>query len=139
MKYIEVVEFGKRGALHHHIIMNSCTDAMGKMREKWTFGRIHFHLLDDTGEYSKLASYILKQRKHWKEAGGKGKQYSRSRNLDIPETKKEIVKTSDGYYEKPRVRKGWYIAPDSETCFTTEAGWRYMRYILVKDNRRRGP
>lgn len=125
--------------MHHHIIMNACAAAMNEMRNKWRFGRIHFNILDDTGEYSRLAKYILKSRKYWKEAGGKGKQYSRSRNMVVPETKKEVVKTADGYYEKPRERKGWYIAPESEAIYTTDAGWPYMRYILVKGHERRGP
>lgn len=95
--------------------------------------------MDDTGEYSKLASYLLKNRKYWRAAGGTGKQYSPSRNLDRPEPEKTIIKTADGYYEKPREKKGWNVAPGTEKYFTTEAGWPYMRYILVKKQQRRGP
>ena len=142
MKYVEVVEFGKKGALHHHIIMNACPEVMEDMRKKWSFGRIHFNLLDDTGEYSALAAYILKSRKWWKKAGGKNKQYTRSRNLHVPETKKTVIKTAEGYYEKPRTKKGWQLKKETEVHFVTEAGWPYMRYILVKngkeDNKRRG-
>lgn len=140
LKYVEVVEFGKKGALHHHIIMNACPEVMEAMRKKWSFGRIHFNLLDDTGEYSALAAYILKSRKWWKKAGGKNKQYSRSRNLLVPDTKKTVIKTAEGYYEKPRVKKGWHLKKETEVHFTTEAGWPYMRYILIqdKDNKRRG-
>lgn len=142
MKYVEVVEFGKKGALHHHIVMNACPEAMEDMRKKWSFGRIHFNLLDDTGEYSALAAYILKSRKWWKKAGGKNKQYTRSRNLHVPETKKTVIKTAEGYYEKPRNKKGWQLKKETEVHFITEAGWPYMRYILVKngkeDNKRRG-
>ncbi|MGN0390316.1 MAG: hypothetical protein ACI4L2_05830 [Wujia sp.] len=140
LKYVEVVEFGKKGALHHHIIMNYCTGVpTSEIRKKWPHGRVHFNLMDDTGEYSRLASYVLKNRRYWKEAGGKGKQYSPSRNLYIPETKKIVVKTADGYYEKPRAKKGYYVKDGTEVYFTTEAGWPYMRYILVKDKGRRGP
>lgn len=137
MKYIEVVEFGKRGGLHHHIIINSCAGAMDQIRGKWPHGRIHVNPLDDTGEYSQLARYILKSRKYWKKAGGKKKQYSPSRNLYVPETKKTVIRTADGYYEKPRERNGYYVKKDTEEHFTTKAGWPYMRYILV--NERRGP
>ncbi len=136
VKYVVAVEFGKKGGLHHHLIINSLPEAMEAIRIRWPFGRVHFNLLDDTGEYSKLASYILKNRKYWKEAGGKGKQYSRSLNLFEPETKKEVITTSDGYYEKPREKKGYHLKKDTEIHFTTEAGWPYMRYILVKEGGR---
>lgn len=136
MKYVEAVEFGKKGGLHHHMILNSLPEAMEAIRTKWPYGRVHFNLMDDTGEYSELASYILKKRKYWKEAGGKGKQYSSSRNLFVPETKKEVITTSDGYYEKPREKKGYYLKKDTEVHFTTDAGWPYMRYILVKEGGR---
>lgn len=140
MKYLEVVEFGKKGGLHHHIIANACEGVVNRdYMSNWLFGRVHFHLLDDTGEYSQLASYILKQRKWWKAAGGKGKQYSPSRNMVRPETKKEVIRTSDGYYEKPRERKGYYVKKETEVFLTMEAGWPYMRYILVKNQKRRGP
>lgn len=140
MKYLEVMEFGKKGGLHHHIFINACDGVKTKdYRSNWPFGRIHFHLLDDSGEYSQLASYMLKQRRYWKAAGGKGKQYSRSRNMIRPETKKEVIRAVDGYYERPRKRKGYYVKKETEVFLTTEAGWPYMRYILVKDQKRRGP
>ena len=80
------------------------------------------------------SAYLLKNRKYWKESGGTGKQYSPSRNLVRPVTKKVVVK-AERYYEKPRERKGYYVAADSERHFMTEAGWPYMRYIIVKGER----
>ena len=60
----------------------------------------------------------------------------------MPETKKTVIKTAEGYYEKPRTKKGWQLKKETEVHFVTEAGWPYMRYILVKngkeDNKRRG-
>lgn len=86
LKYIIATEFGKKGALHHHLVINR-----GDTREiqtLWEKGRVHFNPMDNTGEYSKLASYFLKNRKYWKEHGGKGKQYSCSRNLVTPSYQK---------------------------------------------------
>lgn len=140
IKYVEVCEFGKKGALHHHLILNFHEGISTKdIQKKWPYGRVHFNPMDDSGEYSKLAAYITKNRKYWKECGGKGKQYSPSRNLHVPETRKTIVRKGDGYYEKPRARKGYQIAPDSDRFFVTEAGWPYMRYILVKSKGGRSP
>lgn len=137
MKYVEVAEFGKKGAIHHHMVL--CAGAkLSDIRKKWPHGRVHFNPLDDTGEYSKLASYLLKYRKYWKAAGGKGHQMHYSRNLIRPEPKITVVK-SNGYYETPRVPNGWYVAPDTEHYGVTEFGWPYMKYILVKVQERRGP
>ncbi|MDE5588210.1 MAG: hypothetical protein K2J60_03595 [Acetatifactor sp.] len=131
-QYVEACEFGKKGGLHHHLIIKGGVSTADIAR-KWPFGRSHFNQLDDTGEYSRLASYILKNRKYWKESGGTGKQYSRSRNMVIPQPKVTIVKTRNGFYEKPRERKGWRLAPYTEEHGVTGDGWPYMRYILVRD------
>lgn len=133
LKYVEACEFGEKGALHHHIILNHCSDVTTEdIRKKWSHGRIHFNLMDDDGEYSRLAAYIVKNRKYWRKAGGTGKQHTRSRNLRVPETKKTIIRRSDGYYEKPRVKKGYYLAPETETHLVHEGGYSYTRYILVE-------
>lgn len=135
LKYIETCEFGKKGALHHHMVVNSCAGTTtADIRKKWPHGRVHFNPLDDSGEYSKLAAYLLKNRMYWRKCGGTGKQYSPSRNLIRPVTKKVVVQ-AERYYEKPRERKGYYVAADSERHFMTEAGWPYMRYIIVKGER----
>ena len=105
LKYVESCEFGKKGALHHHLVINGGVPT-AEIARKWKYGWSHFNQLDDTGEYSRLASYIIKNRKQWKWCGGTGRQYSPSRNMKVPERKTEVIKTRDGYYEKPRERKG---------------------------------
>ena len=133
-RYVEACEFGKSGGLHHHLVISGGV-SVEDIRKKWPFGRSHFTPLDDTGEYSKLAAYILKNRKYWKAVGGTGTQYSRSRNMVVPQPHKQVVKTADGYYENPRERKGWRLAPDTLVQGTTEEGWPYMRYILIRDKK----
>ncbi len=137
LRYVIVTEFGKRGALHHHLVINHGVDTL-LIQKNWEKGRCQFNIMDESGEYSKLAAYLLKNRKYWKEHGGKGRQCSSSRNLFIPETKKYIISTANGYYEKPRAKKGYYIAPDTEWHGHREDGWPYMSYILVKENGKRG-
>lgn len=138
LKYIAVTEYGKRGALHHHIVMNGVPGTR-EIQDIWGKGRCRFSPLDETGEYSRLAAYLLKKKAYWKELGGKGKYYRRSRNLVMPETVKKIIDTRDGYYEKPRPRKGYYIDGDSVQTGHTKEGWPYLSYILIRENGRRGP
>lgn len=138
LKYVIVTEFGKKGALHHHLVINHGISTV-QIQDLWKKGRVHFNPLDDTGEYSQLASYMLKNRKYWKQQGGKGKQYSCSRNLVTPVTEKHIIRRSEGYYEKPRGRKGYYVALDSVYNDIREDGYPYLSYILVRENGKRGP
>lgn len=105
LKYVVVTEFGKRGALHHHLIMNHGIDTK-LIQEIWEKGRCHFNPMDKTGEYSKLASYLLKNRPYWKKQGGKGKQYSASRNLVTPSYRKTHHKDLRWLLRKTAPEKG---------------------------------
>ena len=70
-KYVYVLETGDKGARHiHMVIENIDTKAIKKC---WDRGRIHMRLLDDTGQYGKLASYLVKEkgRKKMEKYGGK--------------------------------------------------------------------
>lgn len=130
MKYVIVTEFGKKGALHHHLILNKGLDT-DVIHKAWKKGRVHFNLLDNTGEYSELAAYILKNRAEWKKRGGHGRQWTGSRNLKRPPTIKRIIRM-DAYYEKPKTRPGYYIKPGSEFEGFTKDGYPIRSYILVK-------
>ncbi len=130
LKYIIVTEAGKRGALHHHIVLNNAGLPLSLIEYIWNKGRINTKPLDPDGEYSKLAAYMLKYRKYWKMAGGTGRMWTHSRNLYRPPTKRKIVR-ADRYYEKPREKKGYYVKGDSIEQGYTRFGWQYMRCIYV--------
>lgn len=138
-KYIIATEYGKVSALHHHAVINK-EIPIHEIQKRWKKGRCQFRPLDEDGEYSQLASYFLKYREYWKAHGGKGWQYSHSRNLIVPKTVKRTIKNRGGYYEKPRPKKGYYIKADSVFHGYREDGWPIMSYIMVKeDNGKRGP
>lgn len=112
LKYIVATEYGKKGALHHHLVINSGVDTR-LIQDFWEKGRCHFNPLDRTGEYSQLASYFLKNRKYWKKQGGKGKQYSCSRNLVTPSHTQAYRKAFRWLLRKAEstkrmVYQGWY-------------------------------
>lgn len=87
LKYIIVTEFGKKGALHHHLVINAGVPTR-QIQDCWELGRCHFNPMEKSGEYSKLAAYLLKNRAYWKKHGGKGKQCSCSRNIVFPSDSK---------------------------------------------------
>lgn len=92
-KYIHVMEIGKKGALHHHLVINTPDEVSQRAITKaWKGrGRTHFNPLDDTGQYAKLAAYLIKQ------SDGRVKQFdSETRNL-------LVVLLNDGEpYEMPK-------------------------------------
>lgn len=139
LKYIIITEWGKkRGGLHHHLIINRDRGIDEDLiRRAWKKGRVHFNPLDDKGDYTQLASYLVKNRVNWRKYGGSGRQWTCSRNLARPKTEKKIVKR-DIYYDKPKPRPGYYISEYSESGFTKE-GYPYRFYVFVKDKRVRDP
>lgn len=131
LKYIIVTEWGKkRKGLHHHLIINRGVDD-DRIRCAWKKGRVHFNPLDDTGEYSELASYLLKRRAEWKAMGGKGRQWTGSRNLIRPKTVKRIIRMNV-YYERPKPRKGYALVEKSERHGFTKDGYPYHSCIFVR-------
>lgn len=137
LKYILVTEVGKRGALHHHTVVNQIpTDWL---REAWTKGRIDIRPLDDTGQYSRLAEYFAKYVIQFRRMGGKGRAWTRSKNLYRPETVSRIIRDRGYFREEPRAKKGYWL--DKRTVYagiSELTGWNFLRYILVENDGRRG-
>ncbi|MCD8286183.1 MAG: hypothetical protein LUD50_03025 [Clostridia bacterium] len=130
-RYIYVTERGKRGACHHHLIIEgieepelSTTKLVNKL---WKHGGKNFTPLYEDGEYENLAEYIVK--KETKE-DAEGCSYSRSRNLIVPEPKKEIIHARR-WRQEPKPPKGWVIAAGSlENGYNPVTGYPYQHYTL---------
>ena len=61
-KYIHVTEY-QNTSIHHHIIINNLeyVNVTGWVKKHWEYGRPKFTVLDDTGNYQKLADYLIKE------------------------------------------------------------------------------
>jgi len=62
-KYIHVMEIGKKGARHHHLVVNKIdTEILQRCWYKAYEGhnRVKVFPLDDSGNYAELASYLIK-------------------------------------------------------------------------------
>lgn len=70
-KYVYVLETGARGATHIHMVIEN-NDARS-IKRCWDRGRVSIVPLDGTGQYGKLAAYLVKEkgRKKMEEYGGK--------------------------------------------------------------------
>lgn len=132
-KWIAVTERGKKGgALHHHLIIQDITDPIDLLREiqkAWTHGRVTSTAMEEEEDmFEVLAEYLVK--KETKE-GSEGKSYSRSRNLLVPQPKKETIH-SRTWTKEPRPPKGWYIVQSSVWNARTPEGWPVQRYTMKR-------
>lgn len=137
LKYIYVLETGNKGARHIHMVLESIEPKV--IKRCWNRGRINIRLLDGTGQYGKLAAYLVKEKGRKKKEKYGGKTYSPSRNLKQPIIKKELVWERDFFRTDAKSQKGYYIDKrhDEENGGVrkgyTATGYPYMEYILVQN------
>jgi|LGVE01.1.fsa_nt_gb hypothetical protein len=133
-KYITVTEY-KTAAIHHHLIVTGIDVRL--IQDKWPFGKVRPTYMDDTGEYSKLANYLIKETSKTFNSEEKifSRRYGRSRNLKQPKIITRIVK-SKTFREDPKPEKGYYIEKDSIRNGVHEVTGRvYQFYRMIKIDR----
>lgn len=133
-KYVFAVERGERGQkkIHFHVVCNYMDPRI--LSDLWPWGRIKFFPLDDTGQYAKLASYIIKRTSKTFRRGDSPykKRYSPSRNLIIPEPENEVVSRSR-WLKEPRTVWGYYIEKEKTVNgISKTTGYPYQFYSMVK-------
>lgn len=111
LKYIAVTEY-ENTRIHHHTILNTNDTAM--IMDAWGKGHVWSSLLDRSGDYSKLANYLIKetQKTFRKEGHYRKRRFSASRNLIKPEVKREVISARD-IYDDPTPTKGYQVDKDS--------------------------
>lgn len=144
LKYVITCEVGDRGAVHWHMVVNSChneaTDTAKLIREAWKRGRPYFSALDDSGEYERLADYMCKQAAQRIDRGETSEKmsYSRSRNLKKPVERREKVRAS-GWKQEPKVPEGWELVEGSLLNEVNKwNGLPYQHYTLRRKEGDRG-
>lgn len=133
LKYVAVAEYGKV-SMHFHLVVNG-----GILPEEinriWGHGRVGLRVLDDSGDYIKLAAYLIKQTSKTYNDPEKAvfrKRWCSSRNLKKPEVKPEIVK-ADSWRETPKVPQGYMLIADSVEYGVSEiTGYPYQYYRAIK-------
>lgn len=140
LKYILTTEY-KNKAIHHHLIINNLenVNVPAAVRSLWEHGRPKFVLLDDTGDYEKLAEYFVKETgQSFREPDNPNKtRYTCSRNLKEPEVRKKAMKAKS-WKEDPKPKKGWYIVKETLVeGINPVTGYRYQYYTMRKIKRRK--
>ena len=118
LKYVKRTAYGERGGVHHHVVLPRGADErkMSALWKEYVKATIKVRPPDvralyDTGEYSSLAAYIVKQSSP--EDLAYVKKWVGSRNL-----KKPVVKSVEDVHEikwkePPEAPAGYYIDRDS--------------------------
>ena len=88
LKYIYVLETGNKGARHIHMVLESIEPKV--IKRCWNRGRINIRLLDGTGQYGKLAAYLVKEKGRKKKEKCGGKTYSPIAEPETTNYKKRI-------------------------------------------------
>lgn len=132
LKYIYVMEIGKRGGRHVHILMSKVdTDTLMRC---WPHGGIHLDPLISGGQYAKIAEYFIKYARKTEETEGKliGKRWYSSRNLTRPESTKEVI--SAAYFRKEiKPLEGYVLDKESVQSGISElTGYGYFFYTLIR-------
>lgn len=139
LKWVVVTEY-KNKAIHHHVVISRYQ--IGKVVDLWPYGHPQIKLLDNTGDYSKLADYLIKETcKTFGEPDSPSKKrYRHSRNLKKPKHEVKIVK-ADTWRDDPKPYKGYQIIRDSVYADVNPiTGYPYQVYRMVRppDKRKNG-
>lgn len=138
LKYVITCETGERGAVHWHVIVNNMhndkTSTTKLIRQYWTRGRPWFIPLDESGDYSRLAEYIVKEtaKRIKNEKTLEKLSYMVSRNMEKPVVVPEKIRATR-WRKEPKAPEGWYVVPESvvngHNKFT---GLPYQYYTIRK-------
>lgn len=130
LKAVCVTEY-KNKRPHHHIVIN--TNDMELVTMCWKKGFIHCTKLDETGNYNKLAEYLIKETsKTFRQADSvHKKRYTRIGKLVTP-----VTTEHDASYEElidePKPIAGYYIPEDCKRKFEHPVtGLEHQEYIQV--------
>lgn len=139
LRYIAVTETKRMTNIHHHVILQKCdVDLLQDVWFEVCGGSVSLRPLDRRGNHAKLASYLIKESRstlaRLAELGRRGKRFSCSRKLVIPQPRYQRVEANH-WTEHPRPRKGAYLYKwdDGQTVCTgfDDRGMEWQEYFEI--------
>lgn len=111
LKWIEVTEYENK-RIHHHFVVSKFNDVF-KIADIWPHGYVRPTRLDDTGDYRKLAAYLIKETsKTFRNPDAFAKRrYHCSRTVTVPNARVEEVSIEQVF--EPKATKGYQIDQDT--------------------------
>ena len=132
-KWVAVTEY-EHSRIHHHLVMTKID--LDIIDKHWKHGYEYPVLLDDSGNYYRLAEYLLKETEKTfrNDNSPQKRRYSCSRNVVMPEVKRERIAGRE-VYQDIRVPKGYSVDEDTVRKYE-HAILRVecMEYIMVCDD-----
>lgn len=131
LRYVAVTEY-KRARIHHHLVLPELPAAV--LYELWPHGRPHGTPLDGSGNYRKLAEYLVKETAATFREDGAAykKRWNQSKNLREPTIRVEVV-NANTWAKSPKPKKGYYIEKDSlREGVHDVTGYPYQYYTMVR-------
>jgi len=129
LKYLYVLEQGKSGRWHMHVVVNGGPTSL-ELRRIWGMGDVNRKDLWEPETYGELASYLVKEKAgaDWRR-GNKGRRsFSRSQNLVDPPPVRERARASE--IADPAPHPGFYVDPGSVWRGVNPAtGRAYVSYV----------
>nr|WP_315021807.1 hypothetical protein [uncultured Aminipila sp.] len=120
--------------IHHHIVCSEMD--LKEIMKIWSQGQVKCSILDGSGDYRKLAAYLIKEtsKTFRKPDAFSKRRYNCTRSIQKPTTKSEKVSASM-LLSKPKPIKGYYIDQDSiykgENPFDEKP---YTEYVMISEN-----
>lgn len=136
IRYICMTERGKKGACHHHLIIQDVQDGSMSVKsavmESWK-GMKNFTPLYDQDAFRELADYMTKDETKEDQTGV---SYSRSRNLITPKPKVRRIRARE-WAEEPKSDQEFEVIKGTvETGENPQTGMPYLRYFMKRIKRR---
>ena len=131
LKWIAVTEYENKRP-HHHLVINQ-GKALEEIIKIWGKGIIECSVLDGSGDYRKLASYLIKETdKTFRNPDAAQRQrFSHSKSVVHPVIKEEEVSAA-ALLRDPKPIKGYYIDQDSVIWGRNpDTENVYMEYVMV--------
>lgn len=128
--WVAVTEYRNK-RIHHHVVCSS-TD-IDVIEKYWTKGWVNVKVMDPTGNYIKLAEYLIKETdKTFREDDSVNKtRYRRSRNMELPKAQREEVSDKE-MEDGPKEVKGYYVDQDTVHKYDHAIlGVECMQYIMI--------
>ena len=130
LKWVAVTEY-KQHRIHHHLVISGIdVDTLDRC---WKYGRINVAPLDPSGNYHRLAEYLLKETEEtFRQEGSPNKRrYSCSRSIVTPEIRREKI-SSRQVWEEIKPPKGYYVDEDTVRMYEHAIlGVECKEYILI--------
>lgn len=130
-KWVAATEY-ENARIHHHMVVSAGVD-LEEIDAIWPHGFVRPTWLDDTGDYRKLAEYLIKETsKTFRDPGAVSRRrFGCSRSIVRPEPKVDSHVAASHLLD-PKPVEGYYIDSDSiykgENPFT---GRPYIEYVMV--------